>query len=65
MQGQQRQQDEYPVGIDDRCRVELERPGEQLPQLTPADRPQQLRIVEIENRAAEHQYRIEQYDAPQ
>ena len=65
MQGQQRQQDEYPVGIDDRCRVELERPGEQLPQLTPADRPQQLRVVEIENHAAEHQYRVEQCDAPQ
>ena len=34
MQGQERQQDEQPVGIDHRGRVEEQRPAEELPQLT-------------------------------
>ena len=65
VQRQQREQYEHPVGVDDRRGVEFERTRQQLPQLSPAQRSQQLRVVEIENHAAEHQHRVKQCDAQQ
>ena len=62
-QGQQCEQDEEPVGVDDRRRVELQRPAQQGAPLA-AERAELLGVVEVEEHAAEHQHRIEQGDAP-
>ena len=63
-QGQQRQQDEHPVGVDDRGGVEFQRSGQQRPRLGPRQGAEHGGVVEVERRAAEHQHRVEQHDAP-
>ena len=54
MQGQERQQDEQPVGIDHRGRVEEQRPAEELPQPGLRKGAELGGVVGPERRAAEH-----------
>lgn len=63
--GQQREEDEEPLGVDNRGRVELQRPLQELSRLVPRERAQQFVVVEVEDHAAEHQHHIEQHDAPE
>ena len=63
-QRQQRQQDECPVGIDDRRGVEFQRSGQQRPCFGPRQGAEHGGVVEIEGRAAKHQHRVKQHDAP-
>ena len=64
MQRHHRQKDKDGIGIEDRHGVELKRATEQAPPLLAGQRSDKFAIVEVEYHTAQHQYDVEQQDAP-